>query len=350
MDNPDGVPPLWKFYISLPGFKLGAHIPYYPGLVAEMLKAEIIDPLTLLVQKVLHVTEFVDEPFRDRNGRSNRTRANTEVSIRRLHERLKTMRVPRQPLPIRVTGTFSTAVLLSKGWWERTGPGANPVGRNDIQRWTYAGFEEWAPSWDFTSDVEHGDESFFLGQIGHGDEADSMLVVVVGERARAIRPRIVETMHDRAIGALSVEITGLLCHRNNLAQRNPQLAVFAKRLPKGFNYCLLLDDDHHHITRVDEVPDFYSAYLWKCLWAKDKASTTTFPKINDCYIIWEHTDLTKPGAIQYNLDSLQHKEDFLRKKYGAMELLQKSGPLITEAPSLRAGSFQRLFRTIGRTE
>src|SRR5205807_1993832 len=115
---------------------------------------EIVDPLTLLFQKVMHVTEFAGERIGDRPGR---VRAADEMSVQKLRQGLSTAKVTRQPVPMRVTGIFSTAVLLSYGWWERTGPGVNPVGRNDVQRWTYAGFEEWAPSWDFTSEAETGD-------------------------------------------------------------------------------------------------------------------------------------------------------------------------------------------------
>ncbi len=319
-------------------------VPYYPGLLVEILRAEIIDPVTLLFQKVLHVTEFVGDPLPDRGDK-----VGLEVSVRRLRTRLDETKPGRRPQTVRVTGMFSPAVLLSYGWWERTGPSANPVGRNDIQRWTYAGFEEWAPSWDFTSEVEAGDESLFMGQLGHGDEANSILVVAVGERARAIRPGIVGLLRQGNIGAMAVEITGLLCHRSHLRKRNPQLAGIAQRWRHSFDYCLLLDDEHHHVTPMHEVPDFYSAYLWKCLWAKDKAPADEPPKLNDCYLIWEHTDLTKPDAIRYNLDSLQHKHEYLSKEYGTMELLQKSSPLIPDRTSLPAGSFQNLFRAVGQS-
>jgi hypothetical protein len=337
---------LWTFsaHAGPLGGGIGVQIPYYPGLLADILKAEIVDPLTLLLQKVLHVSDFVGDSLGDRAGK---VPGDVEMSVRRLRTDLGKAKVGRSPVPMRVTGIFSTAVLLSYGWWERTGPGVRPVGRNDIQRWTYAGFEEWAPSWDFTSEGRHGNESFFLGQLGHGDEANSILVVAVGERARAIRTGIVGLMREREIAALAVEITGLLCHRSHLRKRNPELASIAQRWHRDFNYCLLLDTDHHRITPVHEVPDFYSAYLWKCLWAKDNAPPG-LPRLNDCYLIWEHTDLTKPGAIRYNLDSLQHKEEFLVREYGSMELLQKSGPLIDEKPSLPSDAFGDLFGAIGR--
>ncbi|MQY25862.1 hypothetical protein [Nocardia aurantia] len=350
MGNSDSSRSPWKISLGagLHGVVVDVEFPYHPGLLAEILKAEIADPLTLLLQKVLHISEFIGDPLADPSGGS--TRSLPQFSVRQLRQRLATARVPRRPIPMQVRGEFCTSVLLSYGWWERSGPGHTPVGRNDIQRWTYAGFEEWAPSWDFTSEAGSGDESFFLGQLGQGDEANSILVVVLGQRARAIRPGIRDLMRERKVAALSVQVTGLLCHRNHLRKRNPELAAIAERWPYDFNYCLLLDSDHHHIADVREVPDFYSAYLWKCLWAREQAATDALPTLNDCYLIWEHTDLTKPDAIRYNLDSLQHKEQFLRGEFGEMELLQKSSPLIPEQPSLTAGSFQRLFGAIGRMQ
>jgi hypothetical protein len=338
---------LWKVSAQAGplGFGVNAEIPYHPGLISEILKAEIIDPFTLLLQKVLHTSDFVGESFEGRGGRSP---ADIEVPVRKLRKSLATAKVSKQPVPMRVTGTFCTAVLLSYGWWERTTSGAKPVGHNEIQRWTYTGFDEWGPSWDFTSGEDRtGNESFFLGQLGHGDEANSVLVIAVGERARAIRSGIVGLMGQSKVAALAVELTGLLCHRRHLRQRNPELDGVAKHWNQDFNYCLLLDSDHHRITPIHEQPDCYSAYLWKCLWAKDNAPRG-IPRLDDCYLIWEHTDLTKPDAIAYNLDSLQHKEDYLRKHYGTMELLQKSGPLITEEPAMKPGMFQSMLGTIGR--
>ena len=164
--------------------------------------------------------------------------------------------------------------------------------------------------------------------------------------------RSYQHLHQFAARApFSAWLTSIAVHealgRLRLRKRNPQLATIADRWHRDVNYCLLLDTDHHRITPVHEVPDFYSAYLWKCLWAKDTAPPG-LPQLNDCYLIWEHTDLTKPGAIRYNLDSLRHKEEFLAREYGGMELLQKSGPLIDEKPSLTSATFQDLFGAIGR--
>jgi len=333
---------LWGFSASVGPVGIRASIPYRPGLLAEILQAEIIDPLTLLLHKALHTADFVGSP----PPMPGRERAATRVTVDSLRQSLlKERKVPRRPQLLKVSGMFATAVLLNSGWWERSGPGGKPVGRNDIQKWTYAGFEEWGPSWDFTS---AGSDDFFLGQLGEGDEANSILVAAVGARARRIKPGIVDAVRHGGAGAIAVDVTGLLCHRSHLAARNPELSGLASRWHADFNYCLLLDSDHHRITPVHETPDFYSAYLWQCWCATDQVPAGQVPTLNDCYLVWEHTDLTKPDAIKYNLDSLAHKYEYLRREYGNLVLLQKSGPLVPGTPRLPSKDFQGVLGKIGR--
>ena len=336
---------LWTFSLNLGVVGISYQFSRKPGKVAEMLGEEIEDPLTLLLHKSLHVVDFV-------NGQVTPPRKErfVDVTVDQLRRQLGPgNRVPRQPQPLKVTGVLSTAVLLNAGWWERVKPGSTPVGRNDIQRWAYTGFEEWGPSWDFTSEGRFDNDAFFLGQLGKGDEANSLLVVAVGERGRNIRNGIVPEFEKRGVGAISVEVTGLLCHRSHLRERNPELASIAGRWQGEFNYCLLLTEDHHRVTPVYEVPDYYSAYLWQCFYPKESVGPDGVPKLNDCYIVWEHTDLTKPGAIAYNLDGLRHKAEYISREFGEMALLQKSGPLVPGAPQLSSVEFQRLLGAIGRS-
>jgi hypothetical protein len=337
---------LWQFSLNAGPLGIGISVPYRPGLLAEILRAEIVDPLTLLFHKALHTADFVggvlDVPARDR--------APAQVTVGRLRQKLANdRRIPRRPELLKVSGVFSTAVLLSSGWWERSAPMARPLGRTDVQKWLYTGFEEWGPSWDFTGDSDgDADDDFFLGQLGERDESNSVLVVAVGERARRIRSGIAESIRGGPTGAAAVDVTGLLCHRSHLRQRNPELAAVADRWHGDFNYCLLLNDDHHRITRIEEVPDYYSAYLWQCWFAADSVPAGRIPALNDCYMVWEHTDLTKPDAIRYNLDSLEHKAEYLQQEVGDLMLLQKSGPLVPGSPRLPSGDFQRLLGAVGK--
>jgi hypothetical protein len=338
-----GTDSLWGIAVNAGPVGIKVSIPYRPGLLAEILRAEIVDPLTLLLHKALHTADFVGTPATV----PNRERTPTHVTLNQLRQGLlKERKMPRRPQLMTVSGMFSTAVLLNSGWWERARPGAKPVGRNEVQRWTYAGFEEWGPSWDFTSMTDN--DEFFLGQLGEGDEANSVLVAAVGARARRIRAGIVDEVQHGGTGAIAVDVTGLLCHRSHLTARNPELSGLASRWHADFNYCLLLDSDHHRITPVREVPDFYSAYLWQCWCATDQLPAGRLPTLNDCYMVWEHTDLTKPDAIKYNLDSLAHKYEYLRREYGNLVLLQKSGPLVPGTPRLPSDDFQGLLGTIGK--
>lgn len=345
MNDSDGNGSLWKFALTTLAGGVEVQVPYYPGLVAAILKAEIVDPLTLLFQKVLYTSAFL-QGVQPVGGRAGRVRDSKELTVDTLRAQLRRAGKPEgQPVPVRVTGVFSPAVLLGSGWWERARAGVDPVGKNDVQRWTYAGFDLWGPSWDFTSNGDIGQDGYFLGQLGETDELNSILVVAVGRRGREVKAGVADRMHKSQTGAYAAMVSGLLCHRSHL---KGQLSEVATQWQGDFNYCLLLELPEHRITPLDEVPDYYSAYLWQCWWAKDQVPAGATPKLNDCYILWEHTDLTKPDAIKYNLDSLAHKGDFIRKEYGNIELLQKSGPLVPGAPGLPSEEFQRLLGAVGR--
>jgi hypothetical protein len=347
-DERSGTDSLWHISGAFGPLSISVGIPYRPGLIADIIRAEIADPLTLLLQKVLHTTDFVggtpsSVPRRDRTPKV--------VDVDRLRARLgPATRPPRQPEPVRVTGVFSPAVLLNAGWWERARGGPDPVGRNGIQQWTYAGFEEWAPSWDFTSEDGPDRSRFFLGQLGRGDEANSILVAAVGEKGRAIRNGIMPMFREQGVGALKAEVTALLCHRSHLMARNPALGAAAARWQGEFDYCLLLDSEQHRIDPLREIPDYYSAYVWQCWWATQDAPMDEPPRLRDCYLLWEHTDLTNVDAIRYNLDSLAHKAAYVRDRYGPLELLQKSGFLVPGRPVLGSPDFQRLLGAIGEDD
>jgi hypothetical protein len=54
--------------------------------------------------------------------------------------------------------------------------------------------------------------------------------------------------------------------------------------------------------------------------------------LNQVYFVWEHTNFAKQGAVAYNLESLEHKERYLRDKRGELVLVQKSSPLVPGEP------------------
>jgi hypothetical protein len=132
--------------------------------------------------------------------------------------------------------------------------------------------------------------------------------------------------------------------------RNPALGAAATRWQGEFDYCLLLDSEQHRIDPLREVPDYYSAYVWQCWWATQDAPKGQPPRLRDCYLLWEHTDLTNLDAISYNLDSLDHKAAYVRNRYGPLELLQKSSFLVRGRPALGSLDFQRLLGAISEDD
>jgi hypothetical protein len=84
-----------------------------------------------------------------------------------------------------------------------------------------------------------------------------------------------------------------------------------------------------------EQTQVYSGYLWKCVapkrYLKDKRVS-----LNDVWFIWEHTNFASPEAVSYNLDSLERKEDYVRRDHGELVLVQKSSFLVPGDPAWRA--------------
>lgn len=256
--------------------------------------------------------------------------------VARLRDSLSRTPVPRKPSQITVEGAFFPAVLLYSGWWERErrrrpSDTAGMKWHDDLQAWLFNGFEQWAPSWDLNPG---GDERYLFGQIGEGDEADSLPVIVPPSKAARLRDRL-------AGGAqvFGVKATGLLCHRQHIQDLALQRQI--AQWGRIFDYCLLLSDEEpaHRISPVRGRPDMYSGYLWQC-WAPRKWITTTSvagmdvhrldpPRLNKIYFLWEHTDFTKPDAVSYNLDSLEHKARYLGRRHeDELVLLQKSSALV----------------------
>ncbi|MCX4091966.1 hypothetical protein [Nocardia sp. alder85J] len=295
---------------------------------------------SLLIRKVIHTQWFVaDDPI------NRPLTGNLNYTVTELREKIARVEPSEQPIPVRLRGVFSPAVLLSPGWWERSRVKKETSGEwaDYIQRWTYTGFDEWGPSWDFTSNS--ADESpYFLGQLGEGDEVNSILVVAVKECTQRVRSEANSLLVDRRNLAYPAVVNGLLCHRDYFGRRDPELAsILGSGLPKDFSYCLLLNSDRHGITPVENNADYYSGYLWQFLWASRKATEKDTPMLKDCYIIWEHTDLTKSSVIDYNLDGLDHKAKYLADRVGPLEVLQKSARLVGGEPLLSYSEFQQLL-------
>jgi hypothetical protein len=235
-----------------------------------------------------------------------------------------------RPKLITVRGTLFPCALLSSGWWERHGKAqqVRMKWRDDLQEWLFNGFDLWAPSWDFSWAQSPGGGSsrpFCIAQLGGGDEADSIPVVIPREKARKLQARLQEGW-----GGVEANVTGLLGHRRQFCTECHELELFGGLL----DFCLWLNDDDklHKISLLSEETDLYSGYLWKCLAPVDWLKTGRHLNLNQVYFVWEHTNFAKQDAVAYNLESLEHKERYLHDRHGKLVLVQKSSPLVPGEP------------------
>jgi hypothetical protein len=264
------------------------------------------------------------------------------LALDELRDRLGRKR-PAKSLTVTVRGTFFPAVLLTQFWWERESPQLRNVAWHDgVQEWLFNGFEQWGPSWDVSSSVEDVAHPHLFGQLASGDEGNSVPVIIEGTKADGIRARFREffdsfqgrqpqTLHD-------ARVTGVLCHRSDL---EGDLANLPSLDADAFEHCLIVtqDDPDHEVLLTHDPTPLYSAYLWQCLAPTDWLKPGHPLTLHDLYFAWEHTDISKPDAVKYNLDSLRRKEAYLRRKLGALTLVQKSCPLVPGDPALPVRAF-----------
>ena len=240
-----------------------------------------------------------------------------------------------KPQPITVTGTLFPCALLSSGWWDKA-KGASPVNiqwRDGIQEWLFNGFDQWGPSWDFSWDFQNWERSkdrpYFIAQLGDGDEANSLPVLIPGEKAKKLQDYI---DGSGQWGGIEADVIGVLGHRRH----------FEKHLDPGaietfgglLDYCMWIDLENktHGIQPLRQHTEIYSGYLWRCV-APEALVADHLPSLRDVYFIWEHTNFANKDAIAYNLDSLDRKEEYLRRKFGKLVLVQKSSFLVPGEPT-----------------
>ena len=240
-----------------------------------------------------------------------------------------------EPELVTVRGTLFPCILLFPAYWQRsTARGATWIAwRDELQQWLFHGFEQWGPSWE----VNHPSApDTLLGQLGTGDELESILLVLDGEIARAARAGLGDRM------AVDAEVTGILTHR---AQLGDEIAAQRERWGTEFDSAIVASDRHQgHGIRIVGRPETYSAYLWQCWapapWIRDPDD----PRVDESFFVWEHTDVTNPAAVDYNLDSLARKTEYLREHYGELVLVQKSSRLVPGEPRFPTERFNALLR------
>lgn len=242
---------------------------------------------------------------------------------------------PKHPVPITVTGTLFPSALLSSGWWEKHSKAVikNIRWRDPVQEWLFHGFELWGPSWDFTWDFENWstskDRPYFIAQLGEGDEANSLPLLIPGDRARRLQDYIDASGRW---GGIEAQVTGILGHRRHFKGR---IARHALELFGGLlDYCLWLDEDNpsHKLVPQNQDTSMYSGYLWRCV-APEAFVASGKPSLNDVFFVWEHANLASRDAVAYSVDALERKEEFLRRKFGKLVLVQKSCSLVPGVPA-----------------
>lgn len=287
------------------------------------------------------------------------------IEVSALRKDIAMIEDPREWLPhatpVRIHGTLYPCALLVSGWWVRKQQEQIEVPQwdNDIQAWLFHGFHEWGPSWDFTWDFENMDETkikpYLIAQLGDGDEANSIPVIIPHEKAKRLHEIFLEKGNNLGIkvGGFEVEIKGLLTHRIHFTGQ--ELESFDLPQEDILNYCIWLKEGEagHVIKPLSRNTDIYSGYLWKLIapqkWVEGKK---TIP-LNQVYFVWEHTNFFKQDSVKYNLDSLEHKVSYIKKihkeKYGEDDfvLLQKSSSLVPDKPKWKADEFYDFF--LGKT-
>src|SRR5262245_4506647 len=267
-----------------------------------------------------------------------------------LNDPVQRQKLKKKPRVVSVSGVLYPCALLVSGWWEsRMQKLEEGQWLNGIQKWLFSGFHSWGPSWDFTWDFEHlendANKPSFVAQLGDGDEANSIPVILPEDKAR----KLVEKFQERGkalgveVGGMKATVTGVLCHRSQC----PEAASLG--LVGGIlDFCIWLKagEKDHRVNPDRRLPPIYSGYLWKCLAPSDLFNAGTPLDLNQVYFVWEHTNLADQASVKYNLDSLERKETYIRNVHGNTELvlLQKSSILVPGDPKWSKKAFYEFYR------
>ncbi|SRR5579884_583380 len=264
---------------------------------------------------------------------------------------------------ITVPCIFYPALLLRRGWWEG-GHIEIPEDRGPIQRWLTYGMFEWAPSWEFP--IASGDRAMNVlpAQAGQpdGDESASLTILIIGPQLVGRVQAVIKNQLDE-FGRIAFwsKVTGRLVQTTRLAQDPSLPSDKLGRDPSSYALLVHEADSHHAIEPdashdADEYP-IYSGYLWKCLvperWVYDRHHCLlpanwdpgSLPlRISDAYFVWEHTNLTSPEAIVYNLVSINQKIEYLEQVHRTrFRLLEKSCRVVSGQQPVARSYLERLL-------
>lgn len=271
-------------------------------------------------------------------------------------QRLKTAEPPpkgAEPELVKISGVFFDCHLLYPGWWARSTTerrlpadlwaGGEGAVRN-IRHWLNAGFEQWGPSWRLYD--PQNPSPYVYGQIGHGDEANSIPVIVSRSIVRQLRTAM------GSLHAISIVARGLMYHYSHTATQLPNalqsaLQEMIKAAGGEIPYYLVVDpslplDAPHKAGQIllsRKRRDIYSAYMWQCLIREQdraKGEAGTIP-LEHTIFLWEHTNLLDRDSIRFNYEALLRKKCYLERQLGQkLLMLQQSYPvdqIVDDAPA-----------------
>jgi hypothetical protein len=258
-------------------------------------------------------------------------------------------KLKKKPRMVSVKGFLYPCALLVSGWWESRMRKSEGTWNNGIQEWLFSGFHSWGPSWDFTWDFERPENEAskrsFVAQLGNGDEANSIPVIIPADKVTKLSERFQERGHEirTGISGLISMVTGVLCHRSDCPEA-ARLGLVGGIL----DFCIWLKpgEDKHKISPYRGKPGVYSGYLWKCLAPSEWVKEGKALNLNQVYFVWEHTNFVDGNSIKYNLDSLERKEAYIRKFHDNSDLvlLQKSSLLVPGVPKWSKQEFNDFFQ------
>jgi len=282
----------------------------------------------------------------------------TTVSVEKLREILLNApddhlaALAQQPAQfVSVEGQLYPCGLLVSGWWESHFQKLDGLDKlNGVQKWLFNGFHAWGPSfdfsWDFDKPAADGSRPRFVAQLGSGDEANSIPVIIPADKAHKLRERFQERGRDIKldVSPLSVTVEGVLCGRSQC----PEAAKLGK-VGGILDYCIWLKEGEssHRIQLDGKQTDIYSGYLWKCVAPKSLLGQDKPLELHHAYFLWEHTNFANEDSVKYNLDSLDHKQRYLEEKFHRSEplvVLQKSNILVRGDPYWTQDQFYKYFQ------
>ena len=141
-------------------------------------------------------------------------------------------------------------------------------------------------------------EPYLFGQMGEGDELESLTVIIPRSKSDDIRAEIA-----RGRQAFPVRATGKLCHRSHITDIRG-LKAQLDQWGKSFDLCLMIFEHvpTHCVIPVTDDLKLYSGYLWECVMPKAfavfKDGELQSPDLSDTFFLWEHTNLAAPDAIK----------------------------------------------------